>query len=275
MKDQECVPFLQWSLPRLGMRWQGFRKVRGQVCKRIDRRIRELGLEDVAAYRLFLEGHAEEWQVLDSLCRITISRFYRDSRVFRALEREVLISVCEDAVIRGDTELRCWSIGCACGEEPYSLAILWDLGTGPQFPSLHIRIIATDADRNMIERAEQGCYASGSLAGLPEGWISQAFVRTGNRCCIRHEVREKVMFLEQDVRIEEPGGLFHLILCRNLAFTYFDKALQRDVLTRMHDKLMEGGVLVVGAHETLPAGAAGFEPWTGIPGVYLKATNRS
>jgi chemotaxis protein methyltransferase CheR len=40
VKDTECVGFLQWALPRLGLRWRGFRRVRGQVCKRIDWRMR-------------------------------------------------------------------------------------------------------------------------------------------------------------------------------------------------------------------------------------------
>lgn len=75
MKDTECVEFLQWALPRLHMRWQGFRKVRGQVCKRIGRRIRELNLGEGADYRTYLESHPAEWSVLDDLCRITISRF--------------------------------------------------------------------------------------------------------------------------------------------------------------------------------------------------------
>ena len=55
MKNTECVAFLQWALPQLVMRWPGFRKVRRQVCRRIGRRLCELGLPDVAAYRACLE----------------------------------------------------------------------------------------------------------------------------------------------------------------------------------------------------------------------------
>ena len=61
MRNEECTAFLQWCLPRLDLRWAGFRKVRGTVCKRVARRIRALGLADVNAYRAYLEGHAEEW----------------------------------------------------------------------------------------------------------------------------------------------------------------------------------------------------------------------
>ena len=269
MTDQECVQFLKWSLPRLRMRWNGFRKVRGQVCKRIDRRLHELGLADTAAYGSLLEQNRDEWEVLDSLCRVTISRFYRDREVFRLLEQDVLARLCEAAMAQGDRELRCWSIGCASGEEPYTLAILWDLGTGRLFPSMKISILATDADLTMIERAKEGCYAQGSLRELPLERKTD-LIREGAGFCVRSEEREKVIFLEQDIRKELPEGLFHLILCRNVAFTYFDEELQKEILTRLLGKLHDRGVLVVGSHEALPPGVEGFARWTGCPGAYRK-----
>lgn len=101
MTDQDCVQFLKWSLPQLSLRWNGFRKVRNQVCKRIDRRVHELGLDDVSEYRALLERNKAEWGKLDSLCRVSISRFYRDREVFRCVEQEVLLRVGEIARARG------------------------------------------------------------------------------------------------------------------------------------------------------------------------------
>ena len=270
MNDRDCVEFLQWSLPRLRMRWQGFRKVRGQVCKRIDRRVRELGLPDVATYRMFLETNDAEWATLDSLCGVTISRFYRDREVFRFLEQEVLVALSEDALAQGKNELRCWSIGCASGEEPYSLALLWDLATGRRFPSLALTILATDADPAVIRRAEQGCYRSSSIAGLPAEWSARAFSRKGELYCIRDEERSRVAFLVQDIRKAAPEERFHLILCRNLAFTYFVSALQQEVLARISERLFPNGAFVTGIHESLPAGCRGFWPWPGGQGIYRK-----
>ncbi len=90
MNDTECIDFLQWCLPRLRMRWAGFRKVRRQVCKRISRRMAELRLADADAYRAYLDANAGEWDALDALCRVTISRFYRDRGVYDAIRRRVL-----------------------------------------------------------------------------------------------------------------------------------------------------------------------------------------
>jgi chemotaxis protein methyltransferase CheR len=269
MTDQECVQFLKSALPQLRMRWNGFRRVRGQVCKRIVRRLQELGLPDAAAYRSFLESTRDEWGVLDSLCRVTISRFYRDREVFQALEQDVLLRLCEAALARGEEELRCWSAGCASGEEAYTLALLWDLVLGRRFPSLKITIIATDADSTMISRAREGRYAPGSLRNLPQEWKG-ALAREGDLFRIRSGQREKAFFLEQDIRSTEPGGSFHLILCRNMVFTYFDRELQKDILGRLHAKLLAGAALVIGTHEALPPDTSGFLPWPGCRGVYRK-----
>lgn len=91
MNDEACVDFLQWCLPRLGKRWAGFHKVRSQGCKRIARRMQDLGLRSLDTYRDYLNAHRDEWNHLDAMCRITISRFYRDRGVFdAALQRMCL-----------------------------------------------------------------------------------------------------------------------------------------------------------------------------------------
>jgi hypothetical protein len=82
MTDANCVAFLQWALPRLGRRWAGYRKVRRQVCRRVSRRMGELGLGSFAEYRSHLEREPDEWPRLDALTNITISRFYRDRAVY-------------------------------------------------------------------------------------------------------------------------------------------------------------------------------------------------
>ncbi len=81
----DCTAFLQWALPQAGLHWPGFRKVRRQVCKRLTRRLRELGLDNFAAYRARLQGDPTEWRVLDECCHITISRFCREAAVFQVL----------------------------------------------------------------------------------------------------------------------------------------------------------------------------------------------
>jgi chemotaxis protein methyltransferase CheR len=272
MRDPEGVAFLQWCLPRLGLRWPGFRKVRRRVYTRIDRRLRELGVPDVTAYRAYLEGHPEEWPVLGSFCRIPISRFYRDRAVFEYLGREVLPDLAATATAAGLGQLGAWSIGCASGEEPYTLAIVWRERCAPRFPALHLRIVATDVDRDGLARAQRGCYARSSFKDLPTELRAAALGESGTELCVAPPYRSGVVFLEQDVRAEVPPEQFHLVLCRNVAFTYFDEASQRETLRRIEDQLVPGGALVVGGTESLPAGATGFEPWSAKLRVYRRSS---
>jgi chemotaxis protein methyltransferase CheR len=252
MRAAECVDLLQWALPRLGLSWRGFRKVRGQVCKRIARRMGELGLASAADYRQRLGSDPAEWDVLDGLCRITISTFFRDRAVWERLRNEILPGTARLALRRGDAALACWSAGCASGEEPYGIAILYRLAIAPAFRGLGLSVVATDAEEAVLERARRACFAPGSLRALPPQWIPWAFERQEGALCLRPEFREDVRFRREDIRRTMPDGPFHVVLCRNLVFTYFDDVLQRRILDRIAARIVPGGVLVVGAHESLP-----------------------
>ncbi len=271
MTDPDCIAFLQWALPRLGFRWAGFRRVRRHVCKRLDRRLRELGLNAVNDYRSFLGAHPEEWHSLDALSRITISRFYRDKGIFDALRDRVLPELAALAARQGQP-LRCWSAGCAGGEEPYTVSILWGLELAPRFPGTTVEILATDADPEVLVRAKKGCYRRSSLNELPSGWLERAFRSDQDGgYCVRDIFLQPVMFLRQDLRREMPEGPFHLVLCRNLAFTYFDPASQRQVAEKLAGRLRHGGALVLGIHETLPQDVPGLVPWGAERGIYRRA----
>jgi chemotaxis protein methyltransferase CheR len=252
------------------MRWAGFRRVRRQVCRRIARRLRELELPDASAYRSYLEKHPGEWTALDGLCRITISRFYRDRGIFDFLGEQVLPVLAEAAVAQGSQEVLCWSAGCASGEEPYSLKILWAHRVGPRFPQLRLRITATDADATLLDRARSGRFPESSLRDLPDVWRASAFARSGSSFRLRTGLREGIEFGLSDLRRELPPGPFHLVLCRNLAFTYFDDSLQREILSRLVARILVGGALVIGAHESLPAGSKELSAWGVARGVFRR-----
>lgn len=258
MQDTECITFLQWALPRLHMRWPGFRKVRRQVCKHVARRLASLGLSGISAYRSYLEVHPEEWRCLDELCWISISRFYRDRAVFEHLAGKELPLIAEATAARGFARIRAWSAGCCAGEEPYTLMLLWRLSLQPRFPGLELNILATDIDREQLNRARIACYPRGSLKELPAAWIESAFEEYRGRFHLRPEFRIGVEFRQQDIRQELPDGSFDLVLCRNLVFTYFEPALQVEIARALHERIAPGGVLVLGRHEALPAGATGF-----------------
>jgi chemotaxis protein methyltransferase CheR len=262
---------LKWALPRLGLAWPGFRRVHRQVCKRIGRRLKELHLGDALAYRSFLEAHPEEWAILDSFCWISISRFFRDGAVFDCLGQEILPQLAASARAQGRAKLQVCSLGCAAGEEPYSLSLLWRFRLLPSFPELSLSLLAVDADSRALQRAQAGCYSKGSFKELPAGWLDVAFSHTGGRYCLKLEFRAGIEFRRQDIRQGLPPGLFDLILCRNLAFTYFSVPSQARVLQRIVDALRPAGVLIIGRKESLSAERGSLQPWLAQSGIFRKA----
>jgi chemotaxis protein methyltransferase CheR len=270
MKDPDCVGFLQWALPRMDLHWPGFRKVRGIVCKRVDRRRRSLGLATLAAYRDYLGANADEWGVLRSLCSIPISRFYRDQGVFEALEHMVLPALAGAAGVRPSRTVNCWSAGCASGEEPYTLAILWRLRLAERHPGLAFRVLATDVDKELLGRAAIACYSCSSLKEVPAEWREQGFERRDGAYCLREDFRAMVTFARRDLSEAIPDERFDLILCRNVALTYFEPELQCRVVRRIAAALHAGGALVVGIHESLPPGIDEFVPWPAARAVFRR-----
>jgi len=266
---------LAWALPSLGLASPGFRRVRGQVCKRVQRRLRQLRIPDLAGYRRYVEAHADEWPFVDDCCRVTISRFYRDGPVFDALANEVLPALAEYARKAQRRVLRVWSAGCASGEEPYTVALLWHFALAPKFGDISLAVVATDTDERVLARAEAAVYPAGCLRELPQPWRERAFVVEGQSLCLRPEHRANVTFLHQDLRSAAPEGIFDLVLCRNLAFSYFDERARRGALARLAAALAPGGALVVGLRERLPADCPAVEPWIGELGIYRRRRGRA
>lgn len=266
MKDSECIAFLQWALPSMQLRWPGYRKVRRQVCKRIDRRIASLGLEGVDAYRARLAADPSEWAVLDSFTRISISRFHRDRDVFDYLREQVLPEL---QVSAAPGAVQIWSAGCAAGEEPYSLAI------AAREQRIAVRIVATDLDENQLRRAREARYPPGCLKDLPLRYRATAFERQGEDFVLREELRADVELLQQDLRKDMPPGPFDLVLCRYLAFTYFEAPLQRKIAEGLLARTRPNGFLVLGKRERWPEEVPGvLEERAGLR-VYRKAVRGS
>ncbi|MEF8940543.1 MAG: CheR family methyltransferase [Salinivenus sp.] len=264
MTDDPFATFLRWALPRLGKTWAGYRAVRGQVTSRLTDRLRALGLRSVGAYREYLAAHPGEWARLDALCRITVSRFYRDPAVFDALRDEALPALARRRRANGAGRLRAWSVGAASGEEPYTLRILWRHALRDRVGGLPLHVTATEVQPHMRRRARRACYPRGSLTTLPDEWVDRAFVYDPARdegphaepYVLRPVYRRRITWRPDDLRASMPDGPFDLVGCRNLAFTYFDLSLQRWTLRRLLARLRPRGLLLVGADEAPPEG-----PW--------------
>ncbi|AKU93516.1 Chemotaxis protein methyltransferase CheR [Labilithrix luteola] len=271
MNEGSFVDFLREVLPRFGLDLAGFRNVRSTVKKRLRKRLAELRLADLDAYRAYLTAHAEEWAVLDGMCRIPISRLYRDAFVYDVVAHELLPERAREAKAASRNALRVWSAGCASGEEPYTISAIWRFEVEKAFPDLALEIVATDVDVEMCARARRATYDTTSLREVPAAWRDRAFVPDGDDWRAIHEIRERVNVVREDLRTSYRPGPFDLIFCRNVAFTYFDEPVRRHVTERFAERLHPGGYLVVGKGEVIPETTTAFT--SVAPCIYRRSPN--
>lgn len=267
MNDPECISFLQAALPTLQMRWQGMRRVRKQVCKRINHRLQELQLADANSYLLFIEHHPSERQELKKLCRITITRFYRNKMVFRKLETELLPGLAQQLVNEQTQQVNIISIGCTSGEEPYTLAIIWQDCLADLYPNLKVNITALDIDHSLLKRAARACYPYSSIRNLPQPWRESCFKKHRDEYCLKTQYKADVSFIAADIFTDKIPGKQHFVLCRNLVFTYFTEEVQKQFLIRLVNSMQAPGFLITGVHEVLPDNNL-FKPVNTRLGIY-------
>ena len=250
-------------LGHLNRPWAGYRKVRKGVKKRVRRHMQELGCLNIEQYLFQLESHSEARATCERCLRVTISRFFRDRELWRTLAAPIL----PDLIERFYPPIRIWSAGCACGEEPYSLAMIWDGLAHP--PALDL--LATDASGVCLSRARKGIYSRSSLKGVPDK-ISQRYFQSrkgGRQFLIRPHRLSPIRWQQHDLLNPPPeDGPFHMILLRNNLLTYYQRPHLHAAFERILSVLVPGGYLVVGAHERLPVSKFMLIREVGYPWVY-------
>jgi len=213
-----------------------------------------------------------EWEKLIGQVTIGETYFFRDRGQFEALRRRILPEIIAQkrALTR---QIRIWSAGCASGEEPYSIAmVLRELL--PDLSSWNITILATDINREALNKARSGHYGDWSFR--EEGWESMRaryFTRQGKVWQLDPRVREMVEFAYLNLGEDPYPSManntvaFDLIVCRNVTI-YFAPDLVRHVVDRLHEALVEGGWLIVGHSEPSPVTYNQFAAHT-FPGAIL------
>jgi len=239
--------FIKEAAPLIDLQWRRFK--RGGIKRKVERRIRELGLATFEDYLSIIRKDSKETNRLSQILTVTITRFFRDERVFNILETSIIPMISQH---KGAGDLKIWSIGCANGEEPYSVSMLWKEKFENIFPQIHLVILATDINGDLLERAKEGRYKKSSLREVPEGTARRSFRMENGFHVLDQSIRETVEFRRHDIIHEEPFSGMDTILCRNLAFTYFSKECQLHVLKKIAAGMKEDGYLIIGKGEFLP-----------------------
>jgi chemotaxis protein methyltransferase CheR len=224
--------------------------------RRVAVRMRATGISNYKEYNQLLIKDETEYDRLIDRLTINVSRFYRDPLTYAAMARKVIPAL----IAKGQVNI--WSAGCANGEEPYSLAILWmEAGGNPK----NLKILGTDVDTACLGRAKIGMYAESALTEVPLERRRHYFIKHGNEWAVKTEVRHCITFRQLDLTGEQfPRVVFDLILCRNVMI-YFNQELQERLVKNFHALLAGGGYFILGKTEVLLSEIRGWFTTVDIP----------
>jgi two-component system, chemotaxis family, CheB/CheR fusion protein len=250
--------------------FSGYKK--GTLTRRIQRRLGLNDIDDMASYVALLRDNQDELNALYKDLLIGVTNFFREPEAWKALEDLVVGPMIErighpeaappekpaaNGIHRA--EIRVWVPGCATGEEAYSIAMLVTerMRAADQFCDL--QVFASDIDRDALAFARAGVYPENIAADIPPERFRQFLVKGDHTYRINREVRESVVFAEQNVYSDPPFSKLDLISCRNLLI-YLEPEVQQRVMALFHFALRDGGYLFLGNSETVTQQADLFQP---------------
>lgn len=218
------------------------------VYSRLGKRLRQLGLTRFSEYCQLLQGPegAGERAALLSALTTNVTRFFRESHHFDALRQQVARSLAP--IARAGGRVRLWSAGCSNGHEPYSMAMVL-LAELPEAADLDVRILATDIDPLVVDRARAGAYSVDDVEPVPRALASRFVINEDGGVRMADSLRSLVSFGVLNLHADWPmRGQFDAIFCRNVAI-YFDDETQRRLWTRFAGSLTADGRLYIGHSE--------------------------
>jgi len=222
------------------------------VQRRISDRMSCLKISSFPTYFAFLRSDADgEIEKFINAFTVNETYFFREEHQLRCLSSDLLNERVRSKQ-KGET-LRIWSVPCATGEEPYSIA-MWLIENRPDVDVQDIEIIGSDIDTECLAAARQGEFGQRALMRLSPALIAKYFVAAGKeRWRILEDIRQSVQFTPvnlMNLRETRSHGAFDVIFCRNVLI-YFDDASRRVAAENLYESLAPGGFICLGHTESM------------------------
>ncbi len=246
-RDEECLEeilkFIQIQTPFDFTEYK-----RPTIIRRIVRRMAKNDISSLEDYVKFLKDHKPEIDILTNEFLISVTKFFRDKDAFEVIKDKALKEIIENK-LQVDT-LKVWVVGCATGEEAYSLAILILEQLTDLKKNLEVKIFASDIDKAALLHASKGEYPLTISRDVSEERLKNFFIKQDDKYKVRDNIRKMIIFADHDIVKQPPYGKIDLISCRNLLI-YINPILQRKILSSLHFCLNMGGYLFLGPSESL------------------------
>ena len=218
------------------------------LFRRISKRMAVHKLSNLADYVDYLRREPEELTSLYQEILIGVTQFFREPEAFEVIKTKVLPALLEQRP--EGRPLRVWAPGCSTGEEAYSLAMLIHDYKQEVMPGLKIEIFATDINPIAVEKARLGEYPGVIAADVPEPFLKRYFIKQDQTYKLKSEIREMMIFADQNLLKDPPFSKLDLISCRNLLI-YLKTETQRQVLALFQYALNPDGFLFLGSSENI------------------------
>jgi two-component system CheB/CheR fusion protein len=253
--DPEFESLLQYIQESRGLDFRGYKRT--SLNRRITLRMEALNLDSFGGYQSHLEADPGEFESLLNTVLINVTSFFRDSEAWEVLRERIVPAIVASA--EPDKPIRIWSVGCASGEEPYSIAMLFAEALGIAEFCRRVKIYATDLDENALKIARLATYAPREVESVPPEYLKKYFERTNSHYIFERDLRKCVIFGRHNVVHDAPISRIDLLVCRNLLI-YLEAETQGIVLPRLHYALNPEGSLFLGKAETQLARSPLFKP---------------
>ncbi len=225
--------------------------------RRITARMRRTDIDNYRAYKQLLQREDEEREALLDSLSINVTGFFRNPEAWEAL-RPVLRELTAN-----NRQVRLWSAPSADGREPYSAAML--ALDDPDIEARRVDILGTDINADILEVARRGTYETSHTTDIAEELAplsdyAEYVEETDDTFTVKEAVRDMVSFEQHDLIRGRAKRDFDLVFCRNLLI-YIDAEFKVPIFETIRGSLREGGYLMIGMTETLPAECRDdFEP---------------
>ena len=218
------------------------------ICRRIEKQMHEHHIETISEYIPILAADTTEVKNLVRGFLIGVTQFFRDPDAFSVLEKKVLPEIFDGKP--QDYCIRIWVPGCSSGEEVYSIAILIYEYMRASKLRRDVQIFGTDIDSSALAIARSGKYSATITADVSQERLSLYFTENNGTYRIKSEIRNMVIFGEQNITKDPPFTRVDMISCRNLLI-YLDINLQKKIFPIFHYSLRPGGILFLGMSESI------------------------
>jgi two-component system CheB/CheR fusion protein len=263
--DPSFERLLEYVRGARGFDYTGYK--RPSLMRRFEKRMQTVGSTSYDEYQAYLDGHPEEFVDLFDTILINVTAFFRDPEVWDFVASDVIPQIVQRS--GGDGQIRVWSAGCASGEEPYTIAMLFATALGDDAYRERVKIYATDIDEHVLTQARQARYTAKQLETVPPELRERFFGRSDSAYVFRNDIRRAVIFGRNDMLQDPPISRVDLLVSRN-TLMYFGPPAQQRILSNFYFALSRRGFVVLGKAEALQSRSDLFEPYNLKRRVFVK-----